>query len=803
MATPEWRQTIKQGFGRGKVSEEDMRAALRRARKPFGPDEAPWEGVGYDWLEGFRRQPDAQTRHFTLQLLLDAGVNPNGGAPSFDHLPKSVRNIKRHEFFKLMHAGKNGSEASHRIKLGIPYRGSDLQAGFYLPWLGRTAWVGRDLPDLPDLLEQWVIAGADPNFQPDASKEETDSSDFNRALNQAWSSWAPILATGRMDALEAVLKHVPEGSLPKDWGVAVASALLGASENHMDMGQVADCVSRFAQHFPPSELDRRVVFRLLHGKPGAAWIRDPDALAAWLVTPCARFDEMRPKAEEGREGFNPWNVVGRWGRYDTEVQFRLLKAIQVHPRWGNAQSLRDSQFNRQSRSSRDAPENSTVVDGWASAEDESWNKGLNKLLPSLLELADRWGVSVSSSFGQLLASKFHPPSDLATRWLAKQGHEWVTRGEEGKTPWHYAPSRSGIWDWLVDQNIDPKRRDTDGVPGMIAAAVHYLSRRNRSFYQKAQSVVEKWEPEDRSGVVQGLEWVAWETVQPKAGSDCLHVSAAQQLEAAWVLNEPKAVEAWAKRNQDFSWAQLDEKEQRHLLLRLASSVPDWRQPAGGNHLDKDSALARCLEVVRQSKGLEGLKPSAFKGWLGAIAAHQPTSIMELPCGMPEAWAWLENVPQSALENADRRQVIRLWWTALQTKRMVDSRDANPWELWPWDADTWKTLPEADKGALALGVFRFALQKKHETAGIFAALTPAWLELFHELLLEGQPQRLVEFASPKQKQILQRLVSGPLAHWANANRIPVPEFIRPVVSRLRCEGLDEAWDNSVVFKRPRF
>lgn len=28
------------------------------------------------------------------------------------------------------------------------------------------------------------------------------------------------------------------------------------------------------------------------------------------------------------------------------------------------------------------------------------------------------------------------------------------------------------------------------------------------------------------------------------------------------------------------------------------------------------------------------------GWLGAIAAHQPSSIMDLPCGIPEAWAWM-------------------------------------------------------------------------------------------------------------------------------------------------------------------
>ena len=330
MATPEWRDTLQQAFRYGKATDDEIRAALRRGRNLDGPKETPWDGVGYDWLAGVVFLKKAEDRTRTLALLLNAGLSPNGGAPSFEHLPFQKRMEKWRTFIQLTHGGRPRSDARQRLALGVPMVSTDSSERFHLPWLARTAWRLRDLPELPQLLELWVKAGADPHFQPNASARAASSpaekSPIQSAMGQAWSSWPVLLGVGRQDVLDVVLGHVPQESRPNDWAVAVAMAFEMADQAQIPMERVVASVERFATRFPPLPEERRAVFRLLAGKGASGYVRHPEALVGWLVSNCSELPKMAPGHKGIAATFNPWCLLGQWDKHLEVCQY-LLDAL--------------------------------------------------------------------------------------------------------------------------------------------------------------------------------------------------------------------------------------------------------------------------------------------------------------------------------------------------------------------------------------------------------------------------------------------------------------------------------------------
>ena len=808
MAIPEWRDTLQQAFRTGKATDDEMRAALRRGRNLDGPKEAPWEGVGYDWLHGVVSLTKAEDRVRTLAVLIEAGLSPNGGSPSFDHLPQHKRIEKWRAFSHMTHGMRPRSDARYRVGLGVPSTQTDSSERFYLSWLSRTAWRLQDVPELPELVNMWLDAGADPHHQPNASARaaapDTEKSPVQSAVGQAWSSWPVLLGIGRLDVLETVLDHVPQDSRPNDWAVAVAMAFDMAEKAHIPMERVVASVERFAERFPPLPHEHRAVFRLLAGKPTSGHVRLPEALCAWLVTNGSELDAMVPGQKGIPATFNPWCVLGLWDKHVEQCQHRLLAALERHPVWGSPQALLGARLKNQSRSWLDAPADATVVDGWLVASDDQWNKGLPGLLPPLLELARRWDLSPSASFSELVATRHAAPSATATRWLATHHPAWASAGREGKTPWHFAPGRSEVWDWLQDNHVDPRQKDDHGVPGMMEAALTYQSRRS-SLLQKAWAIVDSWPLSEQEAVrVQGLPWGAWRSVSDQPPLVCRSVSAQDQLQAALELNDLKALRSWAKRFPRFSWSSLGEAEQRQLLLAASLSNPQWTHPVRAKGLDANEALAKCLAQLRQEKGLKGLAPSVFTGWMHNAQVHRPASFTGLTPTMVEAWAWLEGVPASVLSQDDRKAVVSLWWSALNIKKEADTGDAHPLEPWPWEADTWKQMGEREKSRLAIAVLRYGCQRKHEIAGDFARLSFRWLELFEKHVLEGKPERLFEFASPKEARAVGRLLGGRLSKWGRENG-RLPEFCHIAQAMFRNQQMEEALEvpsSAVSHKKAR-
>ena len=808
MATPEWRDTLQKAFRDGKATDDDIRAALRRGRNLDGPKEAPWEGVGYDWLSGVVFLKSAEDRLRTLRLLLDAGLSPNGGAPSFEHLPVPKRLEKWRAFIQLTHGGRPRSDARQRASLGVPMVGTESSERFHLPWLARTAWRLREQPELPQLLDLWLKAGADPHFQPNAAARaasgDPEKSRVQLAMGQAWSSWPVLLGIGRLDVLETVLDRVAQGSRPKDWAVAVAMAFEMAEQAHVPMERVVASVERFAERFPPLPEERRAVFRLLVGKGKSNYVRHPEALVGWLVSRCSELPKMLPGQKGVASSFNPWCLLGLWDKHLEVCQHRLLEALQRHPVWGTAQALRDSRVKSQSRRWLAAPEGATALDGWLVANDNPWNHGLPGLLPSLLDQAKRWAVAPSAAFPELLANQRDAPSAIATQWLASNHPEWALTGAEGKTPWHFAPERSSVLDWLHTQGVDPRQRDDHGVPGAMEAAVLYQSRRSTHVH-KAWAMVDAWPSTEQAGVVlKGLPWGAWRSVSDRLPPVCRTVSAANQLQAALELNELKAVRAWVKRFPTFSWASMDAEEQHRLLMAASLSHPLWTQPLLSKGIDNEASLAKCLALLRQEKGLEGLHASAFTGWMHNAQAHNPISVTGVPPTLVEAWNWLEGVPASVLSQADRSAVVRLWWSALNIKKEADAGQSHPLEPWPWEAATWKTLGEPEKAQLAVAVLRYGCQKKHDTTGTFGRLSSQWLMLFEEHVLEGRAERLFEFASIKERKAMSRLLGKRLARWGQENG-RLPEFYLAALAMYKQQQMEEALEvpsASVSHKKSR-
>lgn len=782
MATSDWRATALNAFRTGRTDPAVLRAALARARTLNGAPEEAWKNVGFDWLENLGRQPDGPSRLETLQCLLDAGLDPDGGVPLFAHLPLEERRIRTAAYHQALGGSRPLGDSVRRVRLGALFRSHESHQHCSVPWLGRTAWLGRDLPDLPQLIAAWLDAGANPHArpaQPSTPHPDDDSGAVSRLLTGAWSSWPNLLAVGRDDVLDAVFARLPPGERPTDWALAVAHALEATVHHDRPLAPVARAVVRFAERFPPTPAERAAVTRLLKGR--GRTFRRPAALAAWLSIPAAGLGAPAEADLQWPDDANPWAALVDVTAETEAVHAELFEILRRHPRWGAA--LAAAPLRQAGLAWSTAPAEARVVDGWALASDRI--RPAPALVGRLLAHASAQRITVSPAFPALLADVHDPPGAAATAWLASQGGGWA-RAPSGDTPWHAWP-RPPVRAWLIEQGISARQANDAGVPGLLAGALVGASE-GRSGVLEAFEEARQWPVPPSDTVVQGLPWSAW-----GAAFGCVPFRPTppiETLEACLRVRTPAAVKAWAKAHPGWRWAELTDGQQRGLLhaWTLALRHPAQKRPAGTFALGADEEEgARILGALRETTGSEGLSPTARLGWLSAVGRASELTANLPPPALLEAWRWMDGVPYASLPLADRKALADAWRACLLV--------ANPGEgsavAWPWEAEAWRAMDGVDRADLAWSVLRVAMQKKH-WAGLSLRLSRPWFDAFVAHALDGEAERLWD-ALPAHRHAWAAQVANRLEQWETHHEAwgTVP-FLGPLRAALRSRELGQSW-----------
>ena len=792
----EWRVALKEAFRSGKASDEEVAQALRTGKQINGRPEAAWEGVGYDWLEGLRRLGSGANAQRTLKALLEAGLDPNGGIASFDHIPVPKRYEVMSDYSRLINQGTPRTDARFALRLGIALEGNEDSGQYHMPWMGRTAWLARHLPELPALLVQWVEGGASPHYQ---FKQAPKGADRELLRNTPWSAWANILATGRVDAVEAVVSALHEtGQRPTDWAVSVSSALRIATGRHGedDAREVVRAVHRFAQQWPPTEEERQLTTRLLAGSHTGRFLRHPKALSLWALVEASDFSKWRPGKQGMPESFNAWNMLGFWDARLAGAQNQLREMLSKHPVWGNPKALQEARLVHQSRERHDVPAQARVYDGWLTGADRGWftGKGLPEVLPGLLALLGDWKIGPSPAFGELLAKQHDPPSQLTTHWLRQSKHAWKSQGPEGSTPWHFGPMRQDVLDWMKEEGVSGLQRNHAGVPGLMAAAVIYKNLGEKLRYEGAVSAISQWPLKERRGVlVEGLPWSAWTSVgNTKRSSDGeMDATPAQQLQACLSLLSMVGLNDWLRRHPQHSWSSFDLEEQRAILVAFFGAKPGWTKDdklVGG----LEGVWREVSEKLHEALGTSGLLPEALRGSLGALSKTLGQSIYGGVEGLIEGMRWWEGCRLEDLAPSDGKALVRLWWSALSREVQVKQGHSQWSGSAPWETAVWKGMGEREKAGLTMAVFHYGITHRSEEEGIGQSLNEQWLNKFEERVLEGDGTRLI-LAAQAQGRIeqLKRWMGPWMEKWEAHPSRSAPEWLRSTRASLKGLGLEES------------
>lgn len=736
MSTPEWRALSQEVF-RGKRELEELPALLGRARSLNAPAHETHKSIMFDWMWELHRygtKMDPNVPVATLKALLEAGVDPHGGRPSFSHLADvKVRQKKMMDHLAVMRARPSTSEASFRYSLAAPFR-QKVQFQHETNWLAKVIWSAREHPRLVSMVESFLRAGVHPHdqgphrFQDGPSNhvslaglvENKAGGSVKRRLNAAWSAWPTALCAARLDVLE-VLGQAAGPIPPPDWTQAVLAALEYGSRDESKWGEIKQALEWFTRRYPPTSLDCQAVLEAL--VPGGR-VGNEDGLALWLSLPCAQL--ARADGPVGApESFNPWACLGRPCEQSVAFHETVLEALASHPRWGNARAVM-SCLAMQQKGLHGARAGESILALWVEdqgSDTEEGNPKLRSFRHRLFSVLEGLDGLVDPLLPAFVAKMERAPDPIASKWLFRNPHVWID-ADQGRTPWHHGP-RVKIQRWLDKSGCSPFAKDHAGNSGLACALVQIMKKQDKEAMNEIVSSL----PDSR------VDW--GERVEGRTLKQWLHGSS---VLCQWAPGLRSRVDP-------VSWEVALEIGDYPALQSLSKH----RQRAGLGPMDVDQSTALVeawlADPVRKGAWLSPkLTESELSAKARAFSVLAPWLSPELPgTGVAAQRKWLARCwSRTQLGNDSRPDMAFVWqlydpalrWSREDLKALVNwaGQDITlgvlySWEpTGPWAGSSWSQIPAAGKAALASAVLAAAINRKNPF-GVGADYNVKWMEFF--------------------------------------------------------------------------
>lgn len=771
------------------VSAEELRASLRRVRTLNGPAEQPWESAGFDWLEAVAAGKVNRADE-VLKILLDAGLDPNDGIVRPDKIDRPGALVEVQLAFHRAACRDNprSSRAARRLQASSPWplqgRSSQpLGEGQHgLTWLARTVWTGRRQPSerLVAWVHTWLDAGADPH----------------RSTGN-WSAWPVALASGRIDALEAMASRVPADSRPPDWAnaVSIALGLACAPKAGVDPAAVLAAVDWFARTYPPTPQERSQVYERLNA--------EPSAMVAWLTLPVAGL-AASPGLPDAPLGFNPWAVVGQIRPGWEAIEERLLDALLAHPVWQDPQRLALCPLSSRSAGWSGAPAQARVVDAWALEghvlSDQASTDQACRLRRRLLALADRWDLALSPAFPQLLAAATFAPDEITTGWLRQRRAQWAQCPATGATVWHHQPSALRLRRWLLDEGVTWATPDRQGTNGLAGLAWQDLSHRAKEGPEWAWLIEQcAGNPQALDTPVQGLPLGAWLGAQHRLVAGLGHQDLQRYPEETL-----RCAVRWGN---DKAWVALAGPAPNALAARplpvRTALLWDWAAPAvrpDENLFSPHIGQGRTEILARMGENLEavGVPLVALKGWFSAMYNNLGPSRDVTRPDLLQAWSFLYPTRWSQWDPADQTAVAQ--WFAGELGREVRDRPAALGQA-PWTTPLWQSWPAQEKTELIAAVVGTVVRLTESQK------VPWALDALHGLAERLWPSDAASFwrsLDPPSVERLRYAFLDVLPRWAHQHLTALPPQLDRWTAIVRAQGLEQRW--TAPFPRvspPRF
>ena len=736
----EWKDQAIQTFrGAPAYSVDQLPQALQRARNLNGKPDEPWTSIGYEWLESFRFDVPPHVRTAALQALLDAGLDPNGGG---------LTKWSQQTAAMMRGSGANRSKGAGLFRLGLPTGGSSHPDRFGMPWLGRLALHGhkRRVDNLPELMEMLLQAGASPTHQPMGNQEfEPDtgwidehsgdefSSRVTAQTSKNVSSWLGVLATGRLDVVETVLKH--SVSRPADWSVAVSAALQAGITQGNDEA-VVKAVSRFAEQFPPTAVERAAVTLILGGRrTGGDWLPHPEALVAWLGMGVSGFSKNQAGIQVE---LNPWSLVVVGNQKNLSLAQRFVDVLVAHPTWGTPQRLQQACAMRGNLLRELFTSSSSPLDAWLvkTLEPQCQESGLGAFQRRLLGLASEWGIRPSSDFPAVVAQQGEEFTEAAVAWLKAHPTRW----QDNLTPWHYAPQKLAVWPQLEAIGARSDAPDSNGVPGLLKAASMFLVQGKQRLFEEVLKRVDETRFPAEGVQVHGLDWAAWRWAGEGGQIRNRSLPPADGLGVGLFLGRASIVQQWLRANPRSGW---ETQTSPAALLSMWAGCHASKELTTFARTRQADGMVEALAALRQAWGTD-LASAELKGWFTAVSVTAEK--MHGPRLLLEAWEWVANKPLGELSASDRRSIASVWCQAVcNAFDGYWGGDALLWE------GGWKQQPEEDASQNARRVLRSMLSPRR-----VGQCDMGQMQVGFQQFLAAQcadPERLMRGASAREHRLM--------------------------------------------------
>jgi len=674
------------------VDDVQALGVLKRARSLHANPRTPWTSVGFEWLEELSLMGGPRGRALegralqSLNWLLASGLPVEGAFFSVEGMPQDVAAKAMEEYSAVVRQSTRSNKKTAALYRGLPFseRGHPSVS---TPWLGRTFWAGRMHPQLPDLVDRWLAAGARPeDVLPNAHGNFTD---------HAWSSWPIALMSGRIDALERLAVHGPMVR-PPDWLRSVKQALLRVSTNPEG---ILNAVRWFVDQFPPTLEERAQLLQSLSRSGSDAQA----GLLAWMsISPEGLNDSAQ--ALDETHGFNPWALLFNPASGLEGVSLGMIEALRAHPVWGTREAFASARVRTRFLSQQhdlSIPLLEAVV-----LQDSKPSQ--KSRVERLLALADEWGVGVSPAFPDRLAHAYEAPGELATAWLNRHRAAWAGEEPGSRSPWHAGVASGYVMKWLCENRVSGAGLDSRGNLGWGNALAFALRWHDDSVLSKLSPILAA-QPLDGSERGDGYSVSAWVGSRAR-GVVPLKVGPAAPFEQACVIMETLDVKAAANLFQAPEvWKGFTTEQQRALLDRWASARP----PLGGKDAylgvsdaqwkASERAQEILLRMVGDTKAVElGL---SLEGWLRRIAyRHHDDQADWCPAlrgrkDMVAALEFMEGMDFLALPRQDR-YVLARWLFHTVAFQQVTRGPPTDEMVYPWSTKTSDKLSDQERAALA-------------------------------------------------------------------------------------------------------
>lgn len=724
--TEPWQDVAVASLSKGSTEmAAPFRAALKRSRSLNGPREAPWKSVAVDWLRALRHDlVSASWVKESLEILLEEGLEPNGGAASFTHLTGKNSLERQREYLRLTHGSisRQATDAK-RIRYGAPLRGHETPAQFMVSWLGKVIYEGRHRPDLPELVEVWLRHGADPSDQPhyrsfaSSVRPSPDSWEtrVEAAQKEPWSAWPTALCSGHLPALRALALGSPPSSRPPDWAVAVNVALGYANKVRPEQARdVLAATAWFVETYPPLDHEMEALRRLecTTGAPQKRKLQDPAEFLLGLSLPL-RWPEV-PLDSQAPQPMNPWLGLCGVSSDNVDAARRVLDRLLQHPHWGTREGLASSRMYLSGASEFCQSIHATAVDAWALME-TSDSPELISFQKDVLALADRWAIPLSQDFPALLAASDEDNlSSASTVWLKERFKEWSPCPQTLETPWHHAPKKLAVMDWLVEQEVPVDTVSSRGESGLARALATFLVDGNvRNVNWVGQYLVSHdVDGKASAGGYPLKSWISsvpeWRSALVKANKMGIVSVDADDLAVATALLSLHSVRELKQKAGGMRRFSQEEKQKMVAAWSNSKEPRDHgRAVSGSSSVTFFRRRAAVLKELGKSAFELGVDMCSLPGWWSKVSSGYPFASVDDRVDLDEAWDFLKDQPPAALTASDKiglaqwimRRVF-MHHNKKLTKRVISG-------ALPWESPTWKRASQEDRSALARLVFRQA------------------------------------------------------------------------------------------------